>query len=374
MKGSCAIAFGVLALVGCTTWPTFDSPDPAEEIRRFYVEQVGDPACSVAIVRDGQVSFAGDPHAIYRIASLTKLFVAEAIDRLAAKGIIDLDAPVTRYSKYALAPEYGKVTLRDLLEHRSGMPMDFLNPWNPLAWHRALMSGLVGSHIYETFDERKDFEEACNFARTRRFLAERRPQYSNVGFALLVTAVEDATGRGIDAILREEVTEPLELKDTAFMLDETQLARAPQPSAGKLPWLVRRGRPIDAHPLGLALVGMGGLYSSVSDCATFFSRRGFLKSGSLCVRTLPSGRTIDYRFGMIYGGESFLCRDQATGDLLLILRNVTSWPAAEDFEMADRLFPCRKKETSCNTLSPDFPRCGSPSVFADWTKIVSSLH
>ena len=344
MRVSFSIAFGVLALAGCTTWPTLDSPDPAEEIRRFYVEQVGDPACSVAIVMGGKVSFAGDPHAIYRIASLTKLFVAEAIDRLAAKGVIDLGAPVTRYSRYALAPEYGSVTLRDLMEHRSGMPMDFLNPWNPLAWHRALMSGLVGSHIYETFDERKDFEEACNLARTRRFLAERQAQYSNVGFALLVTAVEDATGRGIDAILRDEVTGPLGLKDTAFALDEAQRTRFPQPSAGKLPWLVRRGRPIGAHPLGPALVGMGGLCSSAADCAKFFSREGFLKSGSLCVRELPSGRTVDFRFGMIYGGESFLCRDQATGDILLILRNVTSWPAAEDFEMADRLFSSHRKE------------------------------
>jgi CubicO group peptidase (beta-lactamase class C family) len=342
MRGAFAIAFGALALAGCTTWPTLDSPDPAEEIRRFYVEQVGDPSCSVAIIRDGKASFAGDPHAIYRIASLTKLFVAEAIARLAAKGVIDLDAPVTRYSRYALAPEYGSVTLRDLMEHRSGMPMDFLNPWNPFAWHRALMSGLVGSHIYETFEERKDFEEACNFARTLRFLAERRPQYSNVGFALLVTAVEDATGRDIRAILREEVTEPLGLKDTMFEPDGVQLARFPQPSAGKLPWLVRRGRPIDAHPLGPALVGMGGLCSSAADCAKFFSRRGSTKSASLCVRALPSGRTVDYRFGMIYGGESFLCRDQSTGDILLILRNVTSWPAAEDFEMADRLFSSKK--------------------------------
>ena len=344
MRGPFAIAFGVLALAGCTTWPTLDSPDPAEEIRRFYVEQVGDPACSVAIVRDGKVSFAGDPHAIYRIASLTKLFVAEAIDRLAAKGAIDLDAPVTRYSRYALAPEYGSVTLRDLMEHRSGMPMDFLNPWNPLAWHRALMSGLVGSHIYGAFDGRKDFEEACNFARTRRFLAERRAQYSNVGFALLVTAVEDATGRNISAILREEVTEPLGLTDTVFELDGAQRTRFPQPSAGKLPWLVRRGWPVDAHTLGPALAGMGGLCSSAADCAKFFSRNGFLKPGSLGVRTLPSGRKVDFRFGMIYGGESFLCRDQATGDMLIILRNVTSWPAAEDFEMADRLFSRRRKE------------------------------
>lgn len=333
-----ATSLCALALAGCTTWPTLDSDDPADEIRRFYVEQVGDPSCSVAIVRGGKVAFAGDPHTIYRVGSLTKLFVIEALERLSAKGAIDLDAPVTRCSKYALPAEFETVTLRDLMLHRSGLPMDFLNPWNPLAWHCALMSGLTGSHIYAAFDAREDFAKACAFSRTRRFLAAREAQYSNVGFALLVTAVEDATGRSIDAILREEVTVPLGLRDTAFVLDAAQRARCAQPSAGKLPWLVRRGRPVDVHPLGQALVGMGGLYSSAADCATFFSRSGCLESGNLCVRKLPSGRTIDYRFGMIYGGESFLCRDRATGDILLILRNVTSWPAAEDFEMSDRLF------------------------------------
>ena len=327
-----------LALAGCTTWPGLDSDDPADEIRRFYVEQVGDPSCSVAIVRGGRISFAGDPHTIYRIGSLTKLFVAEAIRRLAAKGEIDLDAPVTRYSRYSLPEEYGSVTLRDLMLHRSGLPMDFLNPWNPLAWHRALMCGLTGAHIYEAFDEREDFAEACNFARTRRFLAERKPQYSNVGFALLVAAVEDATGKGVGAILREELTEPLGLRDTTFALDGDQAARCARPSAGKLPWLARRGSPVEAHPLGPALQGMGGLWSSAADCARFLSRGDHLDLGSLCVRKLRSGRTIGYRFGMIYGGESFMCRDQATGGILIILRNVTSWPAAEDFEMADRLF------------------------------------
>ena len=254
------------------------------------------------------------------------------------RGAIDLDAPVTRYSKYSLPPEFGSVTLRDLLSHRSGLPIDFLNPWNPLAWHVALMSGLTGSHLYAAFDARTDFAEACWASRTRRFLATREPQYSNIGFALLVTAVEDATGRDVEEILREEVTRPMGLNDTAFVLNADQRTRLAQPSAGKLPWLVRRGRPVPAHELGPALRGMGGLYSSAADCTTFLSRCDVMKPGRLSGRQLPSGRWIDFRFGMIYGGETFFCRDRSTGGQLVILRNVTSWPAAEDFEIADRLF------------------------------------
>ena len=339
MKGSRSIACCVLALAGCATLPQLRSPDPAEEIRKFYMDQVGDPVCSVAIVRGGRTSFAGDPHTVYRVGSLTKLFVAEALERMAEKGEIDLDVSVARCLKSPLAPEYENVTLRDLMTHASGMPMDFLNPWNPFAWHRALMSGLVGSHIYAGFDSRADFVEACNFSRTRRILAERRPQYSNVGFALLVQAVEDVTGESVDEILRREVTVPLGLEETAFVPTAEMKRRLAVPSAGKLPWLVRRGRPVDAHVLGPALKGMGGLLSSAADCAKFFSCHCKTAPGSLYSKTLPSGRIIDYRFGMIYGGGSFLCRDRESGDILLILRNVTSWPAAEDFDIANRLFP-----------------------------------
>ena len=334
--GSAVMATIVLA--GCATLPKLDSSDPAAEIRRFYVEQVGDSACSVAIVRNGRIYYAGDEHAIYRIGSLTKLFVTELTERMAAKGEIDLDAPVTRYSKYALAPEYGAVTLRELMEHRSGLPMDFLNPWNPLDWHVALMCGLVGVHLYESFESRANFEKEANSPRTLRFLAAKKPMYSNVGYALFAAAVEDATGKSICDMVRTGIVEPMELYDTSFFPSAEQKRRFMQPSAGKLPWLYRRGSPIPAHQLGEALVGMGGLCSSAADCARFFASCDLTRPGRLAPRTLPSGITIDYRFGMIYGGESFLCRDRATGDILLILRNVTSWPAAEDFMLADRLF------------------------------------
>ena len=332
------VAALVVILAGCATIPRLDTNNPAEEIRRFYVEEVGDSACSVAIVHDGHIVYAGDEHAIYRIGSLTKIFVAEMAEKMAAKGEIDLDAPVTRYSKYTLAPEYGSVTLRDLMTHRSGLPIDFLNPWNPLDWHVALMCGLTGSRLYGAFNSQEDFVKCANSSRTLRFLAAKEPRYSNVGFALFATAVEDATGKSICDMIRTEIAEQMGLDDTSFLPSTEQRKRLMQPSAGKLPWLCRRGSPVPIHEPGRALIGMGGLYSSAADCAKFFSSCDLTRPGRLAPRILPSGRTIDFRFGMIYGGESFLCRDRASGDILLILRNVTSWPAAEDFTLADRLF------------------------------------
>ena len=318
--------------------PALLSGDPAEEIRSFYVDGVGAPDCSVAIVHGGKARFAGNPHALYRIGSLTKVFVAAAADRLASRGALDLDAPVTSFSRYALAPAYSRVTMRELMEHRSGMPRDFLNPWNPLDWHVAFMSGLAGAHLYQDFDDRADFEAECNSRRTLSFLEDGVPQYSNVGFALFASALEDATGRSVEQIVREEVARPQCLGDTTFEPDAEQAARLTTPCAGKLPWLARKKSKVDEHRLGPALIGMGGMYSSAADCASFFSKPENLKPGRMHEKTLPSGRRISFRFGMIYGGAAFVCRDEATGATLVILRNVTSWPASEDYDLADRLF------------------------------------
>ena len=342
-----------LLLCGCASLPMLESDDPAEEIRRFYVDGLGAPECSVAVVSGGRTKFAGDEHALYRIGSLTKLFVAAAADRLAARGALDLDVPVVRASRYALAPEYGGVSLRDLMEHRSGMPRDFLNPWNPLDWHVALMSGLAGSHLYAAFDGKQGFEAECNASRTLAFLRDRVPRYSNVGFALFAATLEDATCLSVEELLQNEVVRPQGLEDTTFAPDALQSARLTKPCAGKLPWLVRKGAAVPTHQLGTALVGMGGLYSSVSDCAKFLSRPGNLKPGRMRERTLPSGRKASYRFGMIYGGASFVCRDEGGDALLVILRNVTSWPASEDYELADRLFARLAGRLQKSCISPD---------------------
>lgn len=336
-RSACAALAGLLAH-GCSTLPKLESGNPAEEIRSFYVDEVGVESCSVAIVRAGKVSFAGDEHALYRIGSLTKLFVDSAAGRLAKRGEIDLDAPVTRYSSYSLASEYDDVTMRDLMEHRSGLPRDFLNPRSMRDWHVVLMSGLTGSHIYAGFSSREDFERACNDRRILGFLRDRRPTYSNVGFALFASALEDATGRSLDDLLRREVMGPMGLYDTTFAPDVSQSARLAPPCAGDLPWLVRRRGRVPDNDLGPAMRGCGSLLSSAADCAAFFSRRDSEIAGKLREVRLDSGRLADYRYGMVYGGSSFLCRDRATGDLLLILRNATSWPASEDLVLSDLLF------------------------------------
>ena len=341
-------------IAGCATVPELDGPSPEEEIVSFYEKEMRYPHCSVACVRAGKTTLAGDPRAIYRLGSLTKFFLRAAMERLESEGLIDLDSPVTGCAPFALPEEYDAVTLRDLLENRSGLSREFFNPLSPLTWNTAFCCGLFGTSLYGGFENLDDFADELRSARSRRQLRARTPQYSNTGFALLTLAVGNAVGLTIDEMLLDKVVKPLRLADTSFSPHGEMAQRVTRPCAGKLPWLFPRGREVPEHPLGPALRGTGALFSSASDCAIFFSSQwpyveALLaeKPLSACedddvrglfrVKFLSSGRRILYRFGMIYGGASYVCYEPETRTVLIILRNVTSWPAAEDFLLTDRL-------------------------------------
>lgn len=349
LASSLALLASVAAVMhGCAAIPANAS---AESIRDFYLNEVGDPECAVVT----ESTLAGDPHRIFRVASLGKLYVHLALVNMERRGAIDLDISARSISKFDLPPEYDSVTLRDLLDSRSGLPREFLNPWNPIDWHTALMCGLFGTHIYGGFDSREQFGLELASRRTLSFLKAHERQYSNVGFALLVMCVEDATGLTIDEILQTEVVGPLGMEDTSFCPVGEAQKRLTAPCAGKLPWLYPRGSQVPEHRLGSALRGMGSIFSSVSDVAKFVKAYWPIveadlasrpiderQDGELCgmlnVRSLGCGRKVLYRFGMIYGGNSFLAIDPHTHRFLAILRNVTSWPASEDFDLAARYF------------------------------------
>lgn len=95
------------------------------------------PGLSIALVDDttivwargfGLASIRGRTAAtaqtVYRVGSITKTFTDAAVLRMSELGLLDLDAPVTRYiPEFAPKNPFGDpVTLRQLMAHRSGLP------------------------------------------------------------------------------------------------------------------------------------------------------------------------------------------------------------------------------------------------------------
>lgn len=152
--------------------------------------RAGGPVETLALGTDG----AGAPLApetLFPVASVTKLATALAALRLVDQGRVGLDDELAQLLPEAAAARPG-VTLRSLLCHTSGLPLDVPAEAAPYA---------------EGLDWRR-LAEAC--AQTP-LEAEpwSRVQYSNVGYGLVALLAERLTGQGFAAALRELVLEPL---------------------------------------------------------------------------------------------------------------------------------------------------------------------
>lgn len=369
MKGGGLLALGLaLLLAGCTTigdrLATARTPaEIAQATADHYVRDVGDACCSVAVVTFSGTVFANaggaDEHTLYRTASLSKLFLQAALLKLQAEGRLNLDRPVGTCSRLDLPPEYRTITLRDLLHNRSGLPREFLLRFEPASMFAALFCGCFGTDVYGSFQSRDDFARETWRPWWRYAARHKREIYSNVGFGLLGTAVEDMLGRSLEEIVRREVTAPLGLADTAYEPRPDQTNRVARACAGQLPWFTPRGREVPEHRLGDALRATGGLFSSAADCAAFCASYWRVLDeqlqereldayhddqlyGLLRAHALPSGRRVLYRAGMIYGGASFVGFDPVDHAVVIVLRNVTSWPDDRGFEVMDALARVRR--------------------------------
>jgi len=152
-------------------------------------------AAGVADLRTGEPV---TPSHRFRIASLTKIFVAALVLRLVAEGALELDAPA--------APFVEDVTVRQLLNHTSGLDdfvgdlLEFLEPWRRDASHRWELGA------------REELELVL--AKPRLFPPGEGWAYRGANYIALKLVVEAATGGTLRKALRRYVFEPLGLRRT----------------------------------------------------------------------------------------------------------------------------------------------------------------
>jgi CubicO group peptidase (beta-lactamase class C family) len=194
------------------------------------------------------------PSTIYDLASLTKVVgTTSALFLLAQDGKLDLDDPVVRH-----LPAWGgddplkaRVTLRDLLLHRGGLP----------PFERYFVTHPTGEGI-------RDAVSALSLARA----PGDSTVYSDIGFKTLGWVVEAVSGTTLDAFLRDRVWGPLGMGDTGF----NPLARDPSLLPRMAPTEVAEGRGVvrglvhdeNAWVLG-GVAGHAGLFSTAEDLARF---------------------------------------------------------------------------------------------------------
>ncbi|WP_339653973.1 serine hydrolase domain-containing protein [uncultured Maribacter sp.] len=174
-----------------------------------YVDEVGKPpAFYTAGYHNREQKIPANPNALFKIASISKLYVAVAITKLAHDKHISLDEKLSDYFPELLGriENSDKITLRMMVQHRSGIP-NFTD--NPDFWKNQPNTDV--DVLQYAIDLPADFEPNKDYG------------YSNTNYLLLSRIIENVVGYSRQQYFKEKILIPLGLKNTFGSIDEVNL-------------------------------------------------------------------------------------------------------------------------------------------------------
>ncbi|GCC53121.1 serine hydrolase [Chryseotalea sanaruensis] len=172
-----------------------------------YVNQQGKaPAFYAAGWMNKEKKVPANPYALFKIASISKLYIAAATAKLIANHQLFLNDTLSN-----LVPELtgrienaDKITLRMLLQHRSGIP-DWIDdkefPWGKPPSDVSQVLNLV-------LDE------------PAKFKPDKRHDYSNTNYLLIGEILDRKLGYDHQQYIKKEILDPLELTHTFARMSE----------------------------------------------------------------------------------------------------------------------------------------------------------
>lgn len=175
-----------------------------------YVDQAGrDPEFYAAGWKNRENQIPADPHALFKIASISKLYIALAATKLVAENRLSLDQTLAEYLPAVSnrIENSEEITLKMLLQHRSGIP-NFTDqqefPWDNLP---------------------KDNQSTLEYAldKPAYFAPNEKYSYSNTNYLLIGEILDQTLGYSHHRYIKEVILEPLDLHETYSLLSEVDL-------------------------------------------------------------------------------------------------------------------------------------------------------
>ncbi|MET9374114.1 serine hydrolase domain-containing protein [Streptomyces sp. NPDC002992] len=154
-------------------------------------------------VHDLETMRPADPDARFRAGSVTKVFTAAVALRLAAEGRLDLDRTARSYLPDLIPGRYGKVTVRQLLDHTHGIPAPDFAGDTVEEWY---------ANRFEIHDPRELVRSAT--AKKPEFAPGTKQHYLNIGYTITGLLIERVTGDTYEEQVAARVLRPLGLRDT----------------------------------------------------------------------------------------------------------------------------------------------------------------
>ncbi|HEV8236869.1 MAG TPA: serine hydrolase, partial [Gemmatimonadaceae bacterium] len=195
-------------------------------------------------------SVVSPTESIYDLASLTKVVgTTTALMILFDEGKVHLDDPVSKYIPEFSGGEKDLVTLRLLLEHRSGLPA------GRDLWRIAHSPDEARQAVIET---------------PLTYHPDQFYEYSDLGADMLGFVVEAASGQRLDQFLADHVWKPLGMDDTFFKPADSLRDRIAPTEVNPPRGYPLRGEVHDENAFALGgIAGHAGLFSTASDLSVF---------------------------------------------------------------------------------------------------------
>jgi CubicO group peptidase (beta-lactamase class C family) len=252
-------------------------PPPVDQVDRFIQPylQMGDFSGCILVARYARIltrkCYGGANYELrvvntlntrFHIASITKAFTAAGIVILEQQGKLHTGDSLSRYIPNF--PSGDKITIKDLLEHSSGIPSYYDIPEYDAIKYKSV-----------------NFDDLIAIMRKQPLLFEpgKKSAYSDTNYAFLAYIIEKASGMPYEQFLNDEIFVPFGMKNTGTFSDTTLI---PQRASGYQPW-------IDDPPSGQPLspirhlrlrnapfydktitTGSGSLYSTIDDLYLFY--------------------------------------------------------------------------------------------------------
>ncbi len=174
-----------------------------------YVDQGGqEPAFYAAGWKDREKKIPADPHSLFKIGSISKLYVAVAVAKLVNDKHLSLDKTLADYLPELVGriKNADKITLRMMVQHRSGIP-NFTD--TPGYWEGPLRDNRESLDL--VLDKPADFEPDIKYS------------YSNTNYLLIGEILDNTLGYSHHQYIKREILMPLELNNTNSLLSEVDI-------------------------------------------------------------------------------------------------------------------------------------------------------
>jgi CubicO group peptidase (beta-lactamase class C family) len=196
-----------------------------QKIDSLFTEYNNKPGYAVAIYKNGEIDFQKgyglanleydikiSPKSVFDIASISKQFTAFSILLLEQEGKLNLDDPIHKFIPELPIYKEGKVTVRQVLYHTSGIK-EYIKFW------------IATGHTYDDFINERMAINVLSKVKTLNFKPGTQYDYSNSNYLILARIVREVSDISIGEFVEKNIFEPLEMNDSFIMEDQNRVVK-----------------------------------------------------------------------------------------------------------------------------------------------------